>query len=261
MSSQIVVSVGHRQQPLRQRPSAYGVKDHSVWTALYCRRFATLLTDAAIPVLSGIEYLDLGPSRIPNFRHLNRRLVPRTGWAVVPGSHTVLRPILPEVSVGVVCRARWLFGRRPRSNTRLRLTSLRIWSGGFRCLLRCGMPGSSSDSARFPWQRNRRRPGRACGAVRVHGHVWLDPRGRSHQSLRQRTGTVGGFEPARAGNGLRSSAIQPCRGTGDPGAGRSATRGAFRARRLRSAARCGRLPGVVRLTSRSASGCAQGAPG
>jgi len=85
MSSQIVVSVGHRQQPLRQRPSAYGVKDHSVWTALYCRRFATLLTDAAIPVLSGIEYLDLGPSRIPNFRHLNRRLVPRTGWAVVPG--------------------------------------------------------------------------------------------------------------------------------------------------------------------------------
>lgn len=85
MSSQSAVSVGHRQRPLRQRPSAYGVKDHSVWTALYCRRFATLLTDAAIPVLSGIEYLDLGPARIPNFRHLNRRLVPRTGWAVVPG--------------------------------------------------------------------------------------------------------------------------------------------------------------------------------
>lgn len=91
MSSQSAVSVGHRQQPLRQRPSAYGVKDHSVWTALYCRRFATLLTDAAIPVLRGIDILDIGPARIPNFRHLNRRLVPRTGWAVVPSP-----PFLPE---------------------------------------------------------------------------------------------------------------------------------------------------------------------
>ncbi len=90
MSSQSVVSVGHRQQPLRQRPSAYEVKDHSVWTALYCRRFATLLTDAATPVLKGIGHLDLGPARIPNFRHLNRRLVPWTGWAIVPSE-----PFLP----------------------------------------------------------------------------------------------------------------------------------------------------------------------
>lgn len=90
MSSQSVVSVGRRQQALRQRPSAYQVKDHAVWTTLYCRRFATLLTEAALPVLTGIEALGLGPGRIPNFRHLNRRLVPRTGWAVVPSE-----PFLP----------------------------------------------------------------------------------------------------------------------------------------------------------------------
>jgi phenylalanine-4-hydroxylase len=66
---------------------AYTPEEHRTWLTLYDRQAEVLRERAAPAFLEGLRRLDLRGDGIPDFRRLNARLEPLTGWRViaVPG--------------------------------------------------------------------------------------------------------------------------------------------------------------------------------
>ena len=67
--------------------AAYTPEEHRTWLMLYDRQSEILQNRAAPAFLEGLRRLDLRGDGIPDFRRLNERLEPLTGWRViaVPG--------------------------------------------------------------------------------------------------------------------------------------------------------------------------------
>ncbi|WP_353191662.1 phenylalanine 4-monooxygenase [Pandoraea pnomenusa] len=66
-------------QPVDQ----YGAVDHAVWQQLYERQTAMLPGRVCDAFMEGIRALDMDARRVPEFEHLNEKLMAATGWQVV----------------------------------------------------------------------------------------------------------------------------------------------------------------------------------
>ncbi|PTE02202.1 phenylalanine 4-monooxygenase [Pandoraea apista] len=66
-------------QPVEQ----YGAVDHAVWQQLYARQTAMLPGRVCEAFMEGIRALDMDAHRVPEFAHLNEKLMAATGWQVV----------------------------------------------------------------------------------------------------------------------------------------------------------------------------------
>lgn len=66
-----------------QAHETYTATDHDVWRRLAARMGELLPGRAAASFLAGLARLDIGQSGVPDFRALNARLRPLTGWEVV----------------------------------------------------------------------------------------------------------------------------------------------------------------------------------
>lgn len=62
---------------------AFTPDEHAVWDALLARQSRALAPLASKTFLAGLDILNLSSPGIPDFRDLNRRLAPATGWQVV----------------------------------------------------------------------------------------------------------------------------------------------------------------------------------
>lgn len=69
---------------IQQDWPAYTDAQHGTWAALYARRMPALRTTASRVFLDGAEAIGLGAGQLPDLALLNRRLLPRTGWAAIP---------------------------------------------------------------------------------------------------------------------------------------------------------------------------------
>lgn len=67
------------EQPVDQ----YGAVDHAVWQQLYERQTAMLPGRVCDAFMDGIRALDMDARRVPEFEHLNEKLMAATGWQVV----------------------------------------------------------------------------------------------------------------------------------------------------------------------------------
>jgi phenylalanine-4-hydroxylase len=61
----------------------YTPAEHALWLTLYDRQAALLPGRACKAFLEGLDALDLRGDGIPDFRRVNERLAPLTGWSVV----------------------------------------------------------------------------------------------------------------------------------------------------------------------------------
>ncbi len=66
-----------------QAHESYTAADHDVWRRLAARQRALLDGRAGDSFLAGLDRLDIGEGGVPDFRSLNERLRPLTGWDVV----------------------------------------------------------------------------------------------------------------------------------------------------------------------------------
>jgi len=63
---------------------AYSAEEDAIWDDLFARQMAILPGRAASPFLAGIDRLDLGGGRVPDFARLSEVLRGLSGWSVVP---------------------------------------------------------------------------------------------------------------------------------------------------------------------------------
>ncbi len=61
----------------------YTAEDHEIWDILWARQTALLPGRAVPEFLAGLDMLRMDRSGIPDFDHINARLMPATGWQVV----------------------------------------------------------------------------------------------------------------------------------------------------------------------------------
>jgi phenylalanine-4-hydroxylase len=61
----------------------YGAAEHAVWKTLYERQARLLPGRACDEFVHGLQALDIGAERIPDFRRLSEALMRATGWQVV----------------------------------------------------------------------------------------------------------------------------------------------------------------------------------
>ncbi len=73
----------HINSTSAQLANRYSSIDHAVWHQLYTRQTMLLQDRASDFFIAGLARLDLSPTSIPTFKHINRQLKPRTGWEIV----------------------------------------------------------------------------------------------------------------------------------------------------------------------------------
>jgi phenylalanine-4-hydroxylase len=66
-----------------QNWAEYSAAEHALWDRLFARQTAMLVNRACSAFLSGVDWLQLSRSGIPDFADLNGRLGEATGWQVV----------------------------------------------------------------------------------------------------------------------------------------------------------------------------------